>query len=130
MMYEAQISYVSEEKAVKEWLVVENEELFKDVEGVLYDTFNGLGELDVMAIRRSKIKEVANNRQSQDDLLWLAEVRDVFLTDEGNEKEMKYKIIFYAKTFDAAKAFMVEYLTQGYNMELIGLKLSKFSDVL
>lgn len=130
MMYEAQISYVSEEKAVKEWLVIENEELFKDVEGVLYDTFNGLGELDVMAIRRSKIKEVANNRQSQDDLLWLAEVRDVFLTDEGNEKEMKYKIIFYAKTFDAAKAFMVEYLTQGYNMELIGLKLSKFSDVL
>lgn len=130
MMYEAQISYVSEEKAVKEWLVVENEELFKDVEGVLYDTFNGLSELDVMAIRRSKIKEVANNRQSQDDLLWLAEVRDVFLTNEGNEKEMKYKIIFYAKTFDAAKAFMVEYLAQGYNMELIGLKLSKFSDVL
>lgn len=130
MMYEAQISYVSEEKAVKEWLVVENEELFKDVEDMLYDTFNGLSELDVMAIRRSKIKEVANNRQSQDDLMWLAEVRDVFLTDEGNEKEMKYKILFYAKTFDAAKAFMAEYLTQGYNMELIGLKLSKFSDVL
>ena len=43
---------------------------------------------------------------------------------------MKYRILLFAPTFDKAKAFVTEYLAQGYDMELVSLKLTKLTDVI
>lgn len=135
MIYEATIQYANtdhqgNEKIAKEKYVLDEGDFFAHAETKLYDTFEGMRNLDVTDIKRSKIKEIANERQSEDDRLWLSEVQDTMLCDDGSEKSIKYKILFYSKTFDSAKAFITEYIRQGYDMTLVSLKLTKFIDVL
>lgn len=134
MIYEASVQYTGRDNdgndiTVKEKYVLEDEPSFSSVEERLYKIFLDK-DFDVTAIKRSKIKEIANRRVGQEDLMWISEVQDVFHDDAGNEKYMKYKILFYSRTFDTAKTFITEYIKQGYDMTLISLKLTKFIDVL
>lgn len=134
MIYEASVQYTGRDNdgndiTVREKYVLEDEPSFSSVEERLYKIFSDK-DFDVTAIKRSKIKEIANRRVGQEDLMWIAEVQDVFHDDAGNEKYMKYKILFYSRTFDTAKTFITEYIKQGYDMTLISLKLTKFIDVL
>lgn len=138
MIYEVQITYVTvddkgNDKNVKNNLVVQNAISFADAEEASYEYGQGLNlnELDVVGVKRSKIKEILNTCQHNDDLIWQAEFMDVFHDDDGNEKEIKYKTILFAQSFDSAKAFISEYMRQGYdNMSLVSLKLTKFKNVL
>ena len=135
MIYEAQSTYqTTNDKGVevtkKENYIVDNQELFAFVENKMFDEFGGYNNLDVVAIKRSRIKEIANIRTSDDDLIWCAELQDVFHDDDGQEKVSKYKILLFAKTFDSAKAFISEYMKQAYDMSLVSLKLTKFMDVI
>ena len=138
MIYEVQITYVTvdnkgNDKNVKNNLVVQNAISFADAEEAGYEYGQGLNlnELDVVGVRRSKIKEILNTCQHDDDLIWQAELMDVFHDDDGNEKEIKYKTILFAQSFDSAKAFISEYMRQGYdNMSLVSLKLTKFTTVI
>ncbi len=134
MIYEASVQYTGRDNdgndvTVREKYVLEDEPSFSSVEERLYKIFLDK-DFDVTAIKRSKIKEIANRRVGQEDLMWIAEVQDVFHDDAGNEKYMKYKILFYSRTFDTAKTFITEYIKQGYDMILISLKLTNFIDVL
>ena len=138
MIYEVQITYVTvdnrgNDKNVKENLVVQNAISFADAEEAGYEYGQGLNlnEVDVVGVKRSKVKEVLNTCQHDDDLIWQAELMDVFHDDEGNEKEIKYKTILFAQSFDSAKAFVTEYMRQGYDdMSLVSLKLTKFNEVI
>lgn len=136
MIYEAQITYkTTNDKGVevtrKENYVVLDVDKFGQVETWLFDKFAQTHDcFDVVAVKRSKIMEVANSSKSDDDLIWCAELQDVFHDDEGNEKYTKYKILLFAKTFDGAKAFISEYAKQGYDLSLVSLKLTKFVGVL
>lgn len=138
MIYEVQITYVTvdnrgNDKNVKENLVVQNATSFADAEETGYEYGQGLNlnEVDVVGVKRSKIKEILNTCQHDDDLIWQAELMDVFHDDEGNEKEIKYKTILFAQSFDNAKAFISEYMRQGYdNMSLVSLKLTKFTTII
>lgn len=138
MIYEVQITYVTvdnkgNDKNVKNNLVVQNALSFADAEEAGYEYGQGLNlnEVDVVGVKRSKIKEILNTCQHNDDLIWQAELMDVFHDDEGNEKEIKYKTILFAQSFDSAKAFISEYMRQGYdNMSLVSLKLTKFTTVI
>lgn len=138
MIYEVQITYVTvdnkgSDKNVKNNIVVQNAISFADAEEAGYEYGQGLNlnELDVVGIKRSKIKEILNTCQHNDDLIWQAELMDVFHDGDGNEKEIKYKTILFAQSFDSAKAFISEYMRQGYdNMSLVSLKLTKFKNVL
>lgn len=134
-MWEATINYVKidetgTDRNVKEQYVCENNESFSDVEEMLWQMFGTFTGFEVSAIKRSKIKEVANSSNSDEDLIWMAEMQDVFHDDEGNEKYTKYRIVFYAKTYEGANAFIQEYSKQGYDMSLVSLKLTKFDGVL
>ena len=134
-MYEIKISYVvvdknGNDKTVRESLVLENAESFANAEEIGYDYGSGLTAIDVTDIKRSKIKEVVNQRTSDDEYLWLIELMSTFTTEEGEEREMKYKVLVFAKTFNAAKTFMSEYIKQGYAMDIIGIKKTKFTEVL
>ena len=135
MIHEVTIAFTvagknGEGKTVKEQYLVDNRNLFAEVEDAMYVGFDGHKDLDVIAVKRSRIKEIINTRQSEDDLIWMAELQDTFVDDDGKEKYIKYKVVLYSKTFDTAKAFISEYIKQGYNLALVSLKLTKFEEVL
>ena len=136
MIWETTISYVTigsngADKSVKEkYIINTNDDLFGGVENLLIEKFGTLTGFSICDIKHSKAKEIANKQINSDDLVWRAEVQDTFVGEDGEEKHTKYIIVFFAQTFDTAKAFISEYLRQGYNLELVGLKLTKFIDVL
>lgn len=135
MIHEAQITYTvlgdkGEDKTVKENYVLGDAANFTDAENTLFEKFCGRSDLDVVSVKRSRIKEIANGRTKQEDVLWLAELQDTFMDDNGKEKHTRYKVLFYSTTFDMAKAYIAEYLTQGYGLELVSLKLTTFIDVI
>lgn len=137
MIYEGTIQYIGidnkgNQKNIKEQYVVNDVISFEGSENKLYEEMQGRGlsDCDVIALKRSKIKEIANGRTNSEDLLWLAEMQDVFHDDEGNEKYIKYKVLFYSKTYESANVFITEYAKQGYDLSLVSLKLTKFVDVI
>lgn len=135
MIHEVTIAFTvagknGEGKTIKEQYLVDNRNLFAEVEDAMYVGFDGYKDLDVIAVKRSRIKEIINTRQSEDDLIWMAELQDTFVDDDGKETYIKYKVVLYSKTFDTAKAFISEYIKQGYNLALVSLKLTKFEEVL
>lgn len=133
MIFEATIKYKlltekGEEKEVKESFIIENAELFAEVEQMLYSL--NYDDMKVTAIKPSKIMEVANARQQTSDLIFIAEVQDTFLQDDGSEKYTKYKMVFFAPSIESAYSFIREYVKQGYDMKVVSLKESNFIDVL
>ncbi len=135
MIYEATIQFIAidnngNDKSTKQSYIIENAELFAQVENRLYEEFEGYTDLDVVAIKRSKIKEIANGRTSDDEKIFLATLVDVFLNDDGSEKEIKYTIAFFSKDMNTAHAYIREYVSQGYNMGVKQIKESKLIDVL
>lgn len=134
-MYEIQISYVTvdqkgNDRNTKENLILEHAESFADAEQIGYDYGSGYTGLDVVAIKRSKIKEIANERTSEDEKIFLATLVDVFHNDDGSEKEMKYTIAFFSKNMATANVYINEYAKQGYNMSITKIVESSFNDVL
>lgn len=131
MLYEVQISYTTlDDKAVKEQYLIEAQEFFANAEHEMYKRFSTCDNLDVTKIKRSNIKEVANLRNQPTDKVWIAQMQDVFVDDDGEEKPIKYKVAFFSDTYDNANAFIIEYAKQGYQMSLISLTLSNFVDIL
>ena len=135
MAYEIQISYVTVNKKgndrnTKENLILEHAESFADAEQIGYDYGSGYTGLDVVAIKRSKIKEIANERTSDDEKIFLATLVDVFHNDDGSEKEMKYTIAFFSKNMSTANVYINEYAKQGYNMSITKIVESKYDAVL
>ena len=131
MLYEVQISYTTlDDKVVKEQYLIEAQEFFANAEHEMYKRFNANDNLDVTKIKRSNIKEVANQRNQPTDKVWIAQMQDVFVDDDGEEKPIKYKVAFFSDTYDNANAFIIEYAKQGYQMSLISLTLSKFNDII
>lgn len=134
-MYEGTITFIQvDDKGIdrnrKESYVLENAISFSDAEDKLLDYGEGLTAIDVASIKRSKVKEIINTRKSDEEMIFAAELQDVFLNEDGTEKEIKYKVLLFAKTFDEAKAIMSEHIRQGYSMEIVSIKKTKFDDVL
>lgn len=136
MIYEATTTHIiidnkGNDKIKKERFIIDNMETFSEVESMLFEEYGTLREFDVPVIRRSNIKEVANKRQAETDKIYIAEIEDVFTTDTGEEKPIKYKIVFFSSSnFDDALYFITEFLKQGFDMSLISLKQSNFIDIL
>lgn len=136
MIYEATTTHIviddkGNDKNKKERFIIDGMETFSEVESMLFEEYGTLREFDVPAIKRSNIKEIANKRQSDEDKIYIAEIEDIFTTDTGEEKPIKYKIVFFSSSnFDDALYFITEFLKQGFDMSLISLKQSNFIDVL
>lgn len=134
MIHEATISFTvasknGDGKTVKESYIIDNRNLFAEVEDVMYVNFDGYKDLDVISVKRSKIKEVANSRESEEDRIFIATLVDVFYEPDGGEKEVKYQVAFYSQKMNTAWAFIREYISQGYNMKIACIKETKFIDV-
>ena len=136
MIYEATITYVTtdkngNDKQVKASFIVENAETFSQVEELLYQNFQNLTDIDVVAIKRSNITEIIGPfNDIIDSKIWVADVVQIFVDENCVEKEMRYKFAFFSKNTDTAFQNVKEYLKQGYNdMELVALKKTKFQDM-
>lgn len=135
MIYETQAQFTiidnkGNDRNIKEKYFVENATTFGDAEQQCYEYCNGQTELDVVAVKRSRIKEIVNTRTNENERIFIAELQDVFTTDDGEEKTIKYKVMLFADTIATANAIITEYLKQGYNMELIGMKITDFKDLI
>ena len=135
MIYEATITYITRDnngndKQEKESFIIDNVETFAQVEELLYQEFQNLTDIDVIAIKRSNINEIINMCSNADEKIWLADIVQMFVDENGVEKEMRYKFAFFSLNTDTAFQYVKEYLKQGYtDMELVGLKKTRFQDI-
>lgn len=136
-MYEGTIAYVTQDKNgndknVKENYILERCESFSEAEEQLFKEGDGLTAIDVVAIKRSPLKEIVNEREDEEQKVFIATIIDKFYdADKDETTETKYNVALFA--IDIAKAHQVvnEYMKQGLeDMELVGLKCTKIVDVL
>ena len=134
MIFEAKISYENEGKVVKEQYIIENAELFGEVEAKLYEEFGNFANFGVVSIKtNNKIREVINEKPFDDDecKIFYATIVDFFTDDNGKTKEIPYIVIAFAHDMTEAKAAIDQYMRQGLeNMELKAIKETKFINVL
>lgn len=77
---------------------------------------------EIISLRQSAIKEI--DEQSMDSTIpsFIATLRDIFHDDEGNEKQLKYKVLLWAENVTAATARANSLSHQGYDMLVEGIK--------
>ena len=131
MFYELSIKVTRMDKNGNDKEVVEkyitDKNLFSEAECVGLELYNN--DCDVVAIRRSKITEIINEKEVEKPF-FKAVVCDTFLNDDGSEKEVDYHILVCAKDVKSATEKTLEYMKQGYNMELKSISRTKIIDVL
>jgi hypothetical protein len=136
-MYEVKYSYTTidnkgNDKVVKNTIICEHAASFGDAEEIAYDFANGETDLDVIAVKRSSIKEIINRRASDNDKIFTATIVDTCYIDGKDEPvENKYILALYAEDINQAHSIVREYMKQGLNdMELVGLKCTKYLEIL
>ena len=135
MIYETKVSYTivdskGNDKVVKESYIVEDAETFCDAEQQTWGFFKDETGFDVTDIKRSKIKEIINTRNNDEQKIFLADVADITINDDGDKVEIIYKIALFAADLDAAYSNLKKHLEQGYSMTAIGVKKSNFVDII
>ncbi len=138
-MYEIQITFVKvdskgNDRNVKESLILEHAESFADAEQIGYDYGSGLTAIDVVSIKRSKLKEIINEQPSGDETckIYIAQIVDHFVDMETEEtKDIKYSVALFAHDMKEAHQAIEQYMKQGLeDMDLVGIKETKFNGVL
>jgi hypothetical protein len=136
-MYEVKYSYTTidnkgNDKVVKNTIICEHAASFGDAEEIAYNFANGETDLDVIAVKRSSIKEIINRRASDNDKIFTATIVDTCYIDGKDEPvENKYILALYAEDINQAHSIVREYMKQGLNdMELVGLKCTKYLEIL
>lgn len=138
-MYEIQITFVKvdskgNDRNVKESLILEHAESFADAEQIGYDYGSGLTAIDVVSIKRSKLKEIINEQPSGDETckIYIAQIVDHFVDMETEEtKDIKYSVALFAHNMKEAHQAIEQYMKQGLeDMDLVGIKETNFTDVL
>jgi hypothetical protein len=134
MIYEAKISYENEGKVVKEQYIIENAELFGEVEAKLYEEFGNFPNFSVVSIKtNNKIREIINEKPTDDDecKIFYATICDFFTNEDGSQKEVPYVVVAFAHDMTEAKAAVDQYMRMGLeDMELKKLVETKMLDVL
>ena len=134
MIYETKISYENEGKVVKEQYIIENAELFGEVESKLYEEFGNFPNFSVLSIKtNNKIREVINEKPVDDDecKIFYATICDFFTDDNGKTKEIPYVVVAFAHDMNEAKAAVDQYMRMGLeDMELKAIKETKYINVL
>ena len=138
-MYEVKLNYVVvDEKGVDrsktENLILEHAESFADAEQIGYDYGSGLTGIDVVSIKRSKLKEIVNEKPFNDETckIYIAQIVDHFVDLETEEtKDIKYSVALFAHDMNEAHKAIEQYIKQGLeDMDLVSIKETNFSDVL
>lgn len=87
------------------------------------------GEIDITAIKRSKVIEIVNEIESE--YYFRATVVQTQLDDNGNEKELKYQLLVSAPDINKATVLMNNHLQQGLDdMRLDALVKTKIINII
>ena len=137
MIYETSIKLTvvdknGNDKVVTNKYIVENAELFGEVESKLYEVFGGVTGFEVATIKISKLREIINEAPQGDECkIYFANICDHIVTDEGDVKDMQYLVALHAHDINEAHKAIDQYMKQGMeDMELVGLKCTKYLEVL
>lgn len=88
------------------------------------------GKCDVVAIKRSPIREIVNTKE-EGKPFFRATIVQIFTNDDGTEKELLYPVLVCASDMKEANKLMEEYIKAGLNdMKLKEIKETKILDVL
>jgi hypothetical protein len=85
-----------------------------------------VGDFAIQVLRVSPIKEICT--QWLEDYtqrgfpVFLATLKDTWLTDDGTEKSIKYKVLLWAMNHSQALQRVNELARQGYDMQIEGIK--------
>lgn len=116
-----------EMKEVKEHFITDVD-LFCEAEAKGIGLYNG--NCDVFSIIRSKIREIVNNKE-EGKPFFKATLIDVFINDDGTEKETPYTVLVCASDLAEANRLMEDYMRQGMqDFRLEGIVRTKVIDVL
>lgn len=139
MIYETSIKTTTidnkgNEKVVTSRYIIENAELFGEVESKLYEEFGSETGFEVTGIKISKLKEIINEAP-QDDTeckIYFATIIDRFYdADKDETTETQYTVALHAHDINEAYKAIDQYMKQGMeDMELVGLKCTKYLEVL
>lgn len=121
------VNAVGEEKEIKERYITDDL-LFASVEqkGLkLYDN-----ECDVFAIKRSKVTEILNQRQYEDEFIYSATLAQIIIDENtGKEKETEEHVLFFAKNLKSATDYVLQY-AKPYDMEVKSIKKTNIKEVI
>lgn len=102
--------------------------LFAEDEAKGLEQYNG--NCDVISITRSNVVEIVNKKEESKPF-YKATLIDIFIDDNGNEKETKYYNLVCAKDITEANRLMQEPMRQGLNdMRLDGIVKTKIMDLI
>ena len=103
-------------------------DLFANAEYTGLNEYNG--NCDVVAIKRSPIREIVNTKE-EGKPFFRATIVQIFTNDDGTEKELLYPVLVCATDMKEANKLMEEYIKAGLNdMKLKEIKETKILDVL
>jgi len=122
------------DKVVTSRYIIENAELFGEVESKLYEEFGNEAGFEVASIKISKLKEIINEAP-QDETeckIYFATIVDKFYdADKDETTETQYVVALHAHDINEAHKAIDQYMKQGMeDMELVGLKCTKYLEVL
>lgn len=139
MIFETSISVTvvdkrGNDKSQRKFYIVENAELFGEVESKLYEEFGNETGFEVAAIKISKLKEIINEApQGETECkIYFATIIDRFYdADKDETTENQYVVALHAHDINEAHKAIDQYMKQGLeDMELVGLKCTKYLRVL
>ena len=122
------------DKVVTNKYIVENADLFGEVESKLYEVFGGVTGFEVASIKISKLSEIINEApQGETECkIYFATIIDRFYdADKDETTETQYTVALHAHDINEAHKAIDQYMKQGMeDMELVGLKCTKYLEVL
>lgn len=113
------------DKEVKENFLIENAELWSEVEQRGLELYNS--EADIVAMKRSSVIEVVNEKK-EDTPIFKAKLISTYVDEKGKEKEKSWVVALFAADMNEANKKMQEYIKQG--MENLTLREIKQTNLL
>lgn len=117
------------DKSLTEHFLVDKIDLFADAEQAGIELYNG--ENDIVAIKRSNLKEFVNKRRDDDEQIFIATIELISSDGIGNESKTKFDVALFAYRVDNAMTIILDYMkgiTEDHS--LVGVKKSKFLDLI
>ena len=139
MLYETAIKLTivdknGNDKVVTNRYIIENAELFGEVESKLYEEFGNETGFEVATIKISKLREIINEAPQGDTecKIYFANIIDRFYdADKDETTETQYVVALHAHNIDEAYKAIDQYMRQGLeDMELKAIKETKYLEVL
>ena len=139
MIFETSIkTIVTDEKGndrnITSRYIIENAELFGEVESKLYEEFGSETGFEVASIKISKLREIINEApQGETECkIYFATIVDKFYdADKDITTETKYVVALFARNINEAHQAIGQYMKQGFeDMELVAIKETKYLEVL